>query len=89
MKNNNSTLIVFSDPPSGSQVNFPVHVTLSSDVAGATIRYTVDGTDPDSLSTIHTGPILIESGVMLRAIAHREDGKEGPITSFQFNRKEP
>lgn len=81
--------IVYSNPTSGSQVNFPTYVTLTSDVAGATIRFTIDGTAPDTLSEIYTGPILIESaGVILRAIAHADgcaQGSEPALTATFSN----
>lgn len=70
--------IVSSNPLSGAQVNFPTYVQLTSDVPGAVIRYTIDGTEPDTLSAIYTEPILIASaGVMLRAIAHAEGCAQG------------
>lgn len=87
MKHNASPPLVISAPVSGAQVNFPTFVTLSPDVPEATVRFTIDGTEPDSLSEIYRGPIPIESsGVVLRAIAHREDGKEGPIATVQYSK---
>lgn len=76
--NNCPQAIVSSNPVSGAQVNFPTYVTLTSDVEGATIHYTIDGTAPDTLSQIYTGPILIESaGVTVRAIAQVEGCAQG------------
>lgn len=76
--------LVIVDPPSGAQLNFPTYVTLSS-IPGSVIRYTVDGTEPDSLSTTYTGPILIpSSGTVVRALAHTEDCPTGPIATAEF-----
>lgn len=77
--------MVLADPPSGSESNFPTYVVLSSDVPEAIIRYTIDGTEPDSLSAIYTEPILIASaGVVLKALAHTADCPVGPIATVQY-----
>lgn len=78
--------IISSDPPSGSQVNFPTYVKLTSDVDGAVIYYTIDGTTPDTLSPVYSGPILIASaGVTLRAIASKEGCSPGPILTATYS----
>ena len=44
-------------------------VTLSNVTAGATIRYTLDGSEPVETSTAYTGPITISSTTTLRTKA--------------------
>lgn len=75
-------------PTSGSMVTVPTIVTLSANVEGATIRYTTDGTEPDSLSTTYTGPITITSpNTIIKAIAFTEDciPAETPATATFSN----
>jgi hypothetical protein len=43
------------DKPTGFH-STPLSVALTSNTAGATIRYTLDGSDPTSASTLYTGP---------------------------------
>ena len=57
----------FSVP--GGPHNGSVNVTLSSPDAGATIRYTTDGSRPKGTSTLYTGPINVISSTVLRARA--------------------
>ncbi len=45
-------------------------VSLSSSTAGALIRYTLDGSEPTSASSLFTAPILIDGSVTLKAKAH-------------------
>ena len=45
------------------------NVTISCATAGATIRYTLDGTDPTESSTTYTGPILVNDDVTIKARA--------------------
>ena len=49
----------------------PFDVTISCDTAGAQIRYTTDGTEPDQSSTLYTGPITISTTTCLRAKAFK------------------
>ena len=44
-------------------------VSMTSPVAGATIRYTLDGTTPTAASTLYSGPINIAATTVVRAIA--------------------
>ncbi len=50
----------------------PQSVAITSTTAGATIRYTTDGTEPtETTGTIYTTPIAITTTTMLRALAHK------------------
>jgi len=62
---------VFSLPAgfyTGSQV-----VTITCINPNATIRYTIDGSDPTTSSTLYTNPVQITSTTVLRAIALSAD----------------
>jgi alpha-tubulin suppressor-like RCC1 family protein len=48
-------------------------VTLSSATSGATIRYTLDGSDPAFTSLIYTGPIAVASSQTVKARAYKLD----------------
>jgi len=51
------------DPPDGTEV--PVNVTISCETPNADIRYTTDGTPPDSGSSSYTTPLQFECGYPL------------------------
>lgn len=59
------------DPPAGSYSN-PVEATLSSSTPEAQIRYTVDGSSPDSESAVYETPLLISESTVLTARAYKE-----------------
>lgn len=46
----------------------PLTVIISSTEANATIRYTVDGTEPTAASPVYNTPVLIDSTTVLKAI---------------------
>ena len=45
----------------------PVAVGLATATAGAEIRYTLDGTEPDESSALYTGPVLVDRSLTLKA----------------------
>jgi len=47
----------------------PVNVTLATTTAGATIRFTTDGSTPDENSTVFTTPITVSTTTIINAIA--------------------
>ncbi len=60
------------DPPAGAYVA-PINVSLTSSTAGATIRYTTDGSDPSpTVGTIYASPIAISASTTIRAIAYAD-----------------
>jgi alpha-tubulin suppressor-like RCC1 family protein len=46
-------------------------VRIASAIPGATIRYTLDGTEPDSLSSLYTSPLLADTTTTVTARAFR------------------
>jgi len=63
-------------------------IELEQKIAGATIRYTVDGTDPDSTtSAIYKGPISAEGFTLIKARSIMTGWYSSPVTSFSFFKK--
>jgi hypothetical protein len=50
--------------PTGNTYSSAQSVTIGCDTSGATIRYTTDGSDPTSSSTVYSGPISVNSGTL-------------------------
>src|SRR3954466_598008 len=63
-------------PPGGVFSN-PVSVEIGSAKAGATIRYTLDGTEPTLKSSVYSGPIGITNTTLVRAKAFAGTTKQG------------
>ncbi len=57
------------DPPSGYFVQ-PVSVAISTTTPGASIRYTLNGTEPSETSTLYSTPIQITSTTTVKAKAY-------------------
>ncbi len=55
--------------PSGRNFLYQLGVVLTSPTPDARIYYTLDGTRPDTASTLYTGPIPVITGTTLRAVA--------------------
>ncbi|WP_418990713.1 GH92 family glycosyl hydrolase [Alistipes sp.] len=45
----------------------PVEVQLATTTPGAAIRYTTDGSEPDSLAALYTAPFVVDRSLTLRA----------------------
>jgi hypothetical protein len=54
--------------PAGGTFSTAQSVTISTTTAGASIRFTVDGSTPTASSTLFTGPIGVASSETIRAI---------------------
>ncbi len=65
--NENAATPTFN-PPAGVYGQ-PISVTISSATPGATIRYTMDGSNPTETSTPYTSPIPLDDDATIKAIA--------------------
>ena len=75
---------VFS--PGGGTYGSAQAVAITSSTAGASIRYTTDGSTPsETAGTIYSGPVSISSGtVTLKAIAYESGLADSSVTSAAY-----
>ena len=60
-------------------------VTISTTTAGASIRYTTDGTTPtDTVGTLYAGPVHIATSLTLKAAAFESGRTTSPVTSGKY-----
>ena len=71
------------DPPGGEYLTAR-NVTISSVTEGATIRFTTDGSDPDSSSTVYGAPININSSTTVKAKAFKSGWADSSIASAAY-----
>jgi len=63
-------------------------IELEQKIAGTTIRYTVDGTDPDSTtSPVYKGPITADGFTLIKAKSIKTGWYSSPVTTFSFFKK--
>ena len=70
--------------PAPGRYDDPVDVAIASATAGATIRYTLDGSAPTESSTRYTGAVRIAADATLRARAYAPGSAASPITSGAY-----
>lgn len=73
---------VFS--PAGGTYSSPQVVTITCQTAGATIRYTTNGSEPNQSSAVYTGPITISSTTVLKAKAFKAGMNDSPTVSATY-----
>lgn len=71
--------------PSGGTFTDSVEVTITVPLAGAEIKYTTDGTDPNYISPLYTGSLTFFQDTVLKARAWRTGYENSPIVSAFFN----
>jgi hypothetical protein len=59
-------------------------IALSTNTEGAMIYYTLDGTDPNTMSLIYTGPFSLSHNMTVKAIAVKECMFASDIASMAF-----
>lgn len=59
-------------------------VTISCTTSGATIRYTTNGSDPTSSSTVYTGPITVSATTTIKAKAFQSGLMDSGIASATY-----
>ncbi len=60
--------------PAGRVLKKPVTLSMTATPAGAAIRYTLDGSEPDEESTRYDGPFVLEKPAVVRARAFAPGG---------------
>ncbi|MFA5509661.1 MAG: SUMF1/EgtB/PvdO family nonheme iron enzyme [Candidatus Cloacimonadaceae bacterium] len=72
------------DPPGGSIFEMQT-ISISCAIFGASIYYTLDGTNPDEGSTPYTSPIIIDSSTTLKARAYKENWLPSEIAEAEYS----
>jgi glucose/arabinose dehydrogenase len=71
--------------PNGATSTSPVSVTLATATAGATIRYTTDGSTPtSSVGTIYAGPFTLSTSATVKAMAYNAGMTDSAVASAVF-----
>ncbi len=70
--------------PAPAEYFASVDVQLSTLTSGATIYYTLDGSDPDETSTEYTAAITLTDTTTVKAIAYATDLKPSPLAIGTF-----
>ena len=71
------------NPPGGVQSG-PVNVTITSATAGATIRYTLDESDPDESSPLYSTAIPISETTIIKAKAWKDGMDASSISGASY-----
>jgi hypothetical protein len=69
--------------PGGGSFYGPLGVSISAE-EGATIRYTLDGSEPTETSPVYAGPIMLESNATVRAKAWKPEYLSSPVAESAF-----
>ncbi|WTU05015.1 chitobiase/beta-hexosaminidase C-terminal domain-containing protein [Kitasatospora sp. NBC_00070] len=67
--------------PAGGQYASAQTVTIADATAGATIRYTRDGSTPNGSSPVYTGPISVTASGTVRAFAQLAGRTDSPVAT--------
>jgi hypothetical protein len=70
--------------PKGAASNNPVQITLSTDTAGAQLRWTIDGSEPTTNSPLYLGPFLLGTHGALKVKGFRNGFTPSPTVSADF-----
>jgi hypothetical protein len=62
----------------------PFELSLFSATAGATVRYTLDGTEPTQSSPSFEGPIAVDRTTVVRAAAFAPDVRRSPVATRTY-----
>jgi hypothetical protein len=75
--------------PAGGSFVSSVQVSLSSSTSGATIRYTTDGSTPNSGSTVYGSPFTLTSSKPVKAYASKSGMTDSGVASADFTITQP
>lgn len=77
-----------ASPASYSIVPVNTRIMISTETLGATIYYTMDGSEPTTASSKYTGDIVITEDVTIRAFAVKEGFEDSDIADFVYTLEE-
>jgi len=75
--------------PNGGTFSGSALVTLSCSTSGATIRYTTNGSDPTSRSTLYSSPFTVSSSSTVMAKAFKTGYTDSDVASASFTINDP
>jgi hypothetical protein len=61
-------------------------VVISCATDGATVRYTIDGSEPNSHSTKYTGPFYVTDSCMIKAYAGKYDYRDSAVATHSIEK---
>ena len=62
-------------------------ITLEHKFKGVQVRYTTDGSEPDSLSSLYSGPFPLGDSKIIKTYAHKEGWEDSDVQTFEFINK--
>ncbi|WP_420399652.1 chitobiase/beta-hexosaminidase C-terminal domain-containing protein [Flagellimonas sp.] len=62
-------------------------IILEHKFKGVQVRYTTDGSEPDSLSTVYSEPFPLGDSKIIKTYAHKEGWKDSEVQTFEFINK--
>ena len=72
--------------PNGGSFSGTRTVTITTDIEGAVIYYTTDGSDPTTSSTLYTGPFTLNNSATVKAVAVVDGQIVSKIASASFTK---
>lgn len=75
--------------PAGDQFSDKAAVTMSTLAADATIRYTLDGSEPTNKSPEYKKPLSLTNSTTVKAASFFADGKSSPVNAVVFTKLVP
>lgn len=76
------------DPPGGNYTSAQT-VTVTCATAGAEIRYTLDGSDPNENSSLYTAPLTVAASMVMKARAFLAGKNPSEVTQAVFTMRLP
>jgi len=70
--------------PAGGSYASAQTVTLATTAAHASIRYTLDGSAPNALSTAYTSPLTVSTSTTINAITLNADGSQSAVAMANY-----
>ena len=70
--------------PAAGTYLIPQQVTISSTTEGATIHYTIDGSEPTEDSPVYTSPIAVNATMTIKAMATKTNWLNSAVTTASY-----